>query len=324
MATTLYVGAGNYTTIKEALSLANDGDTIIVNAGDYTDEGTITINKSITIQAANAATTAADADKAIIDNIVINGGSDGNLLTVEIDGLQINAKTKNDMNWSQGVYLGTLYTESVTVRNCNIDLTNGQPGSSGIKMSLNHGDNTETIVIENNIITGSAENTNSLIHIGDKENLKSLSVKGNTLSGCSSHGMNFDFEAATAYSIEIANNKVSVCGRDGIKLGGLKNADSTVTITENEVAHVNNARCDDNDAAIALRGSGELQEVTVTGNKVINAQVGVYFDTKVVNDTADDQAANITVSNNNIAIVEKHAPGVGETPAASGVSGFEP
>ena len=52
--------------------------------------------------------------------------------------------------------------------------------------------------------------------------------------------------------------------------------------------------------------------------------MGVYFDTKVVNDTADDQAANITVSNNNIAIVEKHAPGVGETPAASGVSGFEP
>ena len=308
--------------LQNAINNAAAGDTIIVAAGDYSSEGTITINKSITIKAAKPAATAADAEKSIIDNIVISNPADpANLLTVEIDGLQINSKTSNDVNgWAHGIFLGTLKTESVTVKNCNIDITGGTKGSNGIKMSLGEDDKTENIIIEDNIITGSAENTESLILIGDKASLKSLSVTGNTLSGCSSHGMGFDFTAPKDYDIIIDNNNVSDCGRDGIKLAGLQDVDSTVTINNNAITNVNNAKCDADDGAIAIRGAGEpkkvtIKEVTITNNTVSNAQVGVFFESP--------ENTAITVSGNSIAIVEKHAPGVGETPAASGISGYD-
>ena len=52
---TLNVGADqSYTTVKEAIAAASAGDTIIIAKGDYSAEGAIYIDKTLTLQADGA------------------------------------------------------------------------------------------------------------------------------------------------------------------------------------------------------------------------------------------------------------------------------
>lgn len=82
-----YIGAEGYYTIEAAIKAANDGDTIIVNS--CTVNGTVSVNKDITLQAAEGATVTINGDL----RVTANGATVKGLTVVSGDtALYINAK----------------------------------------------------------------------------------------------------------------------------------------------------------------------------------------------------------------------------------------
>ena len=90
MAETLYVGSDQtYKTIKDALNAAADNDTIIINAGNYTGEGEIQINKALTVKAADGA-------EVVVDHVVLGSqANDPAVSAVTVSGLTIKPTAHN-------------------------------------------------------------------------------------------------------------------------------------------------------------------------------------------------------------------------------------
>jgi parallel beta-helix repeat protein len=82
---TLYVGgggAGNYTTIQEAIDAASDGDTVFVYAGTYNEN--VVIDKSIALMGQSRA------------NTTIDGQDTGNVVTVKANSVTVSGFTIQD------------------------------------------------------------------------------------------------------------------------------------------------------------------------------------------------------------------------------------
>lgn len=130
---TLYVGSDQtYTTIKDALNVAADNDIIIINAGDYTAEGEIQINKALTVKAADGA-------EVIVDHVVLgNQFSDPAVSAVTVSGLTIKPTAHNGGDWNYtGIWQNSVNIGAITIENCVIDFSNtpDDAASVGIKLS---------------------------------------------------------------------------------------------------------------------------------------------------------------------------------------------
>ena len=140
-ATVIHVGpAEYYTSIKWAYNQSNEGDTLIVKDGTYTEN--IIIEKSITLLSENrhgAVIGAGDGTKGVFR---IREGS------VVIDGFTLNSNGS-----SRGIVVGEMDT-SKTASNCIIRNNKIQNRITGIIVSPN----AENTTIMNNLITGSSQN----------------------------------------------------------------------------------------------------------------------------------------------------------------------
>ena len=113
---------GAYRTITEALAVADDGDTIIVHEGTYSEK--LTINKSITLQAGSMPTIdlsgfTGDGIKVTANNVTIDG--------FEIIGIQYLGSGSSNVN-------PTIAAEAnyVTVQNCVFNTSGGALGKEAM------------------------------------------------------------------------------------------------------------------------------------------------------------------------------------------------
>ena len=100
------IGENGYATLAEAIEAAKDGDTIVVNAGEYTlpSSQTLYVDKAFTIEAAK------DADVSFdMTNAVTLGSA-----KVTFEGVTFNYKTN-------GNYIGLQHADTLVYNNCTIN-----------------------------------------------------------------------------------------------------------------------------------------------------------------------------------------------------------
>lgn len=117
-AATYYVGgtgAGNYTSIQDAIDNASDGDTVFVYAGMYNE--TVTINKTITLEGESK------------ENTIINGRTNGDVVSITAD--WVNVTQFSIENGSYGVYVEGDYSNITKNTIKNIDGEDGSDGNTG-------------------------------------------------------------------------------------------------------------------------------------------------------------------------------------------------
>jgi len=196
-AATLYVdgsGAGNYTTIQDALKDAVDGDTIIVNPGTYPEE-TVSVDKSVSIKGASGYPSVGGF------NVISQS---------RIEGLTI----------TKGVSFGGGGGSS-TIRNNKFN-------GCGIGIGTNYGQGNQTIM--NNLFSGSPEGVSTFDSINNKitgntfqDCNKGVSlysgggghvITGNTFKNCGV-GLTIFEDSASVYNNYFSNNINLELGEDG-------------------------------------------------------------------------------------------------------------
>jgi PGF-pre-PGF domain-containing protein len=196
-AATLYVdgsGAGNYTTVQDALKDAVDGDTIIVNPGTYPEE-TISVDKSVSIKGASGYPSVGGF------NVISQS---------RIEGLTI----------TKGVSFGDGGGSS-TIRNNKFN-------GCGIGIGTNYGQGNQTIM--NNLFSGSPEGVSTFDSINNKiigntfqDCNKGVSfysgggghvVTGNTFKNCGV-GLTIFEDSASVYNNYFSSNINLELGEDG-------------------------------------------------------------------------------------------------------------
>lgn len=135
-----------YSTIQAAITASNNGDEIIVDAGNY--PNTFTINKNLTIKGANAGTLGSSSTRlteSIIKDVVvtISGSS-----AVVLDGFHI---------YQTSTAIGATITVGntpTTIQNCKIERVGATTGVNayGIQTIMS---STAAITIQRNLFTGS-------------------------------------------------------------------------------------------------------------------------------------------------------------------------
>ena len=301
----LYVGADQtYTTVKAALQAAQDGDTIIVSAGDYTSEGALTITKELTLKAAEGAT-------VIVDHVVL-GSSENDRIgnpysNMTISGLTIKPATKTDWQCT-GVWQNSFHINTVTIENCTIDLSNSPEKSIGIKCNRGGG-YVKNINITGNTIIATGESANFGITIGTQSGIENITVTGNTVTGSfTSTGIHMDlgYKTAETYTVKVSGNTVEAETGRGIYIAGINNSDASVTVSENNVSALSSAAA----AALQLAGPA-VESVVVSDNNILSAGItAVRMDSLTLGDAA------VTVTGNDILAADPANGFVGYTPAA--------
>jgi hypothetical protein len=138
----------NYTSIKAAIaaSTARNGDTLAIDAGNYTEAG-IGVNKSLTLQGAGAASTivqAASTPSTASNRVfwILRG------VTVTIRGLTIRYGLVRDSSYGYGG--GRLNEGTLTLTNCTVS-SNAAHYSSGGGL-----DNRGTLTLTNSTVSGNS------------------------------------------------------------------------------------------------------------------------------------------------------------------------
>ncbi len=225
--TTMYVGSSgyDYETIQGAINDVDDGDTIIVTNGIYTEN--VVVNKSIILRSENGAETttviASDstdpvfditADNVTIDGFNITGASGGHgikLSTSDNNTLENNIINNNDNGISVYTSNNNTLTDNIIKKNTN----------DGIYIERS----TNNILTENNV-SENGDDGISLYHSDNNNTLTDNIANGNVESGIQLSGSN---------NTIIADNIVNGNGESGIDLGYSSN-NNTV---ENNIAYEN-------------------------------------------------------------------------------------
>ena len=159
------------TTIKEAITLANDGDEIIVNAGVYKEHGVILINKSVAIKG--------------IGNPIIDGENKETVLSISADNFSIEGLTIINVGQSYTKdFAGILVSRSknFTIKNNTLENV-----FFGILVEKSHYG-----IVEGNEVSSNSKSQASSgngIHLWHCSNMK---VKNNILHGLRD-GIYFEF-----------------------------------------------------------------------------------------------------------------------------------
>jgi len=163
----------DFQTIQEAIDYATNGDTIEVDAGIYYEH--IFINKSITLQGANATTT------------IIDGASNGTILTLEASNIYITGFTIRNA--------GTTYSAIASERdrgtNTRHTITNNiiMTSQYGIYLAYSNQNTITNNTISNNFLSGiylNSADRNDILSNAITESpygMRLLYSTGNTISG---------------------------------------------------------------------------------------------------------------------------------------------
>ncbi len=247
-ADTLEVGSGKtYTTIQEAIDVAGSGDTIVVDAGTYTEDLTVNI-ANLTIQSADgAATTIIQLVDGV--GIDIQGGASGFILGgVEDEGFTIQSSSGAGTTFN--IQLANAPSD-VTISYNTIDTTGGASmgvsvgaaGATGLTISDNTftGDDTPDgsiwgpdvvdVTVTNNVFTGL-----DLVSYGVQfDGISGTSViNGNTVTDYKGAGAIVILSGTGVSGLTINDNTISGCA-NGIRFyddSGTGDI-TTVTVTEN-------------------------------------------------------------------------------------------
>ncbi len=164
----LYVGPGEtYTTIQAAVDAASPGNTIIVRDGTYTEN--VDVNKSLTIQSENGATS----------TTVQAANSSDHVFHVTADNVTIIGFTVTgaNTNYSAGIYLGISFGNGVDY--CTISNNTASNNYGGIRLQDSN----------NNTITNNTANSNSDYGIMLANSANNNIIAGNTTSNNNSSGI---------------------------------------------------------------------------------------------------------------------------------------
>ena len=297
MGNTLYVGGtgeGNYTTIRDAIKNASDGDTVFVYNGTYYEN--VYIGKAINLIGENKYTTIIDGRNSwwgVIkigeDNVKISGFSIQK--SNEFEGIACEGNSniiiKDNIirdNAGIGIYFG-LYTSTEDCINNIITNNLITNNSDGIVIEGNTWYNTFNITINNNTIT----NNDYGIPLLDCEN---ITIRDNNITNSDCGIPLLDCENITIRDNNITNNN------NGIILWG---SDRT-TISYNNITN--------NNKGIVLSLESEnniIRNNTITNNKnesiiLYHANQNVIKDNNIINNLFGLNSCNSvmnTISKNN-------------------------
>lgn len=196
---TLYVGgggAGNYTSIQEAIDNSTNGDTIFVFAGTYA-ENVDTKLKKISLIGENREST------------FIEGQTTNPVVRIGISDTSIEGFTMKGSSDEIILQVATL-CENVFITNNIIE-----SGTQGISLSIP----TSKITIADNIIFDN-------IYIGIQVQTSTYSlIQGNTINGNGAQGIDLSINCNHN---SILNNTITDNGEEGIAIGGLASTENTV------------------------------------------------------------------------------------------------
>ena len=264
---TLDVGAGaQYSTIASAVAAANNGDTIDVQAGTYTNDF-LNIDKSLTLQAVGGTVSlVATQDPSNGKGIIDEGGSGVN---VTIQGFDISGAQVPDGNGAGVRYEGGTLTLN------NDTIHNNQEGL------LSTDDPSGSITINNSTLTANGTGTGSThdVYGGD---INSLTVQNSTITDANvGHEIKSRAQNTTITGSTIEDGPSGTSSYE-IDLPNGGNA----TITGNVIEKGSNAQ---NPHAISYGEEGGVyssSSLNVSGNTMINndpeqSSTGVQNDTGV-------------------------------------------
>ncbi|VIO77545.1 hypothetical protein [Bradyrhizobium ivorense] len=152
----LLVGSGGFATIQDAVNAAADGDTIVLAAGIYAENVTVT-DKQLTFAGANFDTAGADArgaESIIKGHISVTGSK-----AVEFNGLEFLADATTGTTGHGNAALQLHGSGTYTVHNSVFysNFVGGNVEATAIQLDTTA---TGTINIDSNLFTGPASNTN--------------------------------------------------------------------------------------------------------------------------------------------------------------------
>ncbi len=272
----------NNMSIQTAIDLAADGDTILLADGNFTDQGTITINKNVTIIGQGNSTVLSGTkfviaeDKSLdFSNVLVDGtglttdtgfiSTDGtyNIGNVKVE----NVIFENMSTWAIYIYNG----HNFIANNNTIEMVNCSD-----KTAIMVWTNTtpwNDVTITNNTISFDGTFTGSRgLQIQDANNVL---VSGNTFDMGYNHNVTVD-----------SSDSVFAKARYAMQISGEQN---TVLITNNTIKNSYDG--------ITTLGLGNKESFIVSNNLIENVRIGVRAYAGTDNDVAD-MFNYLEVSNN--------------------------
>ncbi len=259
-ATTRYVypgasGLNNYTTIQAAIDNASAGDTIMIWAGNYTEN--VLVNKTLTI-IGNSTT-----------NTTIDGGGSGDVMQITAGLVNISGLTMNN----SGSLIGDAGIKIDNSDRCRIESCNLSNISNGIYLERSWFNTIKNNNCTNNTYSGiyvtdgssnnSIENNNCS---GNNDGLQLIDASNNTISGNDVINNSDDgIELSSSTNNIINNNTISNNSDDGIDLDS--NSDNNKILNNTISSNLYGTFLTDADNNIVFNN-------TYTNN--INSSIGLY------------------------------------------------
>jgi hypothetical protein len=300
----------SYATIAAAITAASNGDTIQVAAGTYTEN--ITINKQLTIQGADKATTTiSSVSSATIPTIQLTDGATGTTisnLTVKCRVTTLSTSgAGNSNNNDSGIYFYTTNTATNPYIS-NITLTNliVQNSSNGIAFN-NKNSNNITIsncIIQNNEGSGIRIATNTEVMNGFT--VDSCTIQNNNLNAINSNPNGTYRPSCTNYTIQSCtisnNNKLTVNNSHDVSIFGFNGIievkDTTITSNHAESKSSNGSSATTGGWGFIIYGSNSSSTIRDSGTIILS---NLTFNGNVIKSGLGiERYANLTLSVNNV------------------------
>lgn len=252
-----------FSSIQAAIDEAVDNSVVTVTAGTY--EGDIVIDKSITLEGANAGISGISAERGdesiITGKITVNSLDDGEgtKTTVVIDGFKFTGdgcvRTGASAN-----YVGA----NLTVQNCVAEnLNDAFVFTSGVTgQSPEQGRHGKIIIKDNKVtgITGENKSAFNLWYASEHE------ITGNYVDNINFNAFNLN---QTQGNVTFTGNTIKNVGGNGFQIADSAGAGATVIIDDNDFENIEGA-------AVRIYGDNIASDLEITNNDVINS--GAAFD----------------------------------------------
>ena len=297
MANTLYVGTaeGSFATISDAVKAAADGDIIIVKGGEYalTNE-TVSINKALTVKAEGDVT---------VDQFGIGSGT-AKPQDIVIEGFTFKPSVcAVEAGRTAGIYQNGTNLTSLTVSGCTFDLTAVTTGTTGygIHLDLNFS-GTEKVTVDGCTFNGDGNWVTSAMRASYQS---SIEFTNNTVTDVSGMGVQLSLTGPTwgykgEAEVVFDGNEFTNIGSNAIHAADIANDNTNFVVTDNTITNAQLNGGSQYWGAIRF-GSGYVNGLTITGNTITNANVGIYQGVGL----KDGATGTVEISDNTMTLADR-------------------